>query len=68
MVSENPLLFPPVMTLGECARALKIPLPNLHKFLKTRELPSYTIGRRRYVTAKGAIDFIEARERATTAE
>ncbi len=65
MLAENPLMFPQVMTLKEASSLLKIPHSNLYKFLKTGELPSYKLGARRYITGKGATDFIRHLEQKT---
>lgn len=54
--------FPPVMTLKEASASLRVPLPTLHDLMKAGLLSSYRIGRRRYITANAAIEFINARE------
>lgn len=54
--------FPPVMTLREASASLRVPLPTLHDLMKAGLLSSYRIGRRRYITANAAIEFINARE------
>ena len=54
--------FPPVMTLKEASASLRVPLPTLHDLMKAGLLSSYRIGRRRYITANAAIEFINSRQ------
>lgn len=54
--------FPPVMTLKEASTSLRVPLPTLHDLLNSGDLESYRIGRRRYITGKAAVSFIESRK------
>ena len=61
MLAE-PIGFPPVMTLKEASASLRVPLPTLHDLLKAGLLSSYRIGRRRYITANAAIEFINSRQ------
>jgi excisionase family DNA binding protein len=50
------------MALKEAAALLRVPLPTLHDLLNAGLLASYRIGRRRYITANAAIEFINNRQ------